>query len=238
MQTKLLCLTDSYLKECDATVAEVRPDGIVLDQSVFYPAGGGQPGDHGAITNKATGQSLPITDCIKSNGEAIHVVAAGHDFKQGDSVHLAIDWERRHAIMRMHTAAHVLGSAMFRKGYLITGNQLGPGESRIDFSMESFDRELYEKIIADANAALASGMPVSIGEISREEALKTEGMIKLAGALPPAITMLRTVKIGDWDYQADGGTHVANTSECGQIEVTKLENKGAKNKRAYFRLTK
>jgi misacylated tRNA(Ala) deacylase len=137
----------------------------------------------------------------------------------------------------MHTAAHVLaGGFLNQQGALITGNQLGPEESRFDFSLENFDREKFEELAGQANAKLAEGLEVKTYTMPREEALKMPGMVKLADKLPPAISVLRIVDIGGFDVQADGGTHVKNSRECGKIKIIRLENKGKNNRRLYFGL--
>jgi misacylated tRNA(Ala) deacylase len=136
----------------------------------------------------------------------------------------------------MHTAGHILGAMMYGKGALITGNQLEVDKTRFDFSMESFDPSAFQSIVEEANAAIARNLEVTVSFLPREEALKIPGAVKLAGALPPDIQELRMVKIGDVDCQADGGTHVKNTSEIGRIKLLSLQNKGAKNRRIYYAL--
>ncbi|MEM4254704.1 MAG: alanyl-tRNA editing protein [Candidatus Norongarragalinales archaeon] len=231
--TELLCLKDAYLKESSASVAEANEKEIVFDKTVFYPQGGGLASDKGAIECK--GKTYEVLEVKKKDGKAIHYVDS-EGLNAGDVCTLKIDWERRYALMRMHTAAHVLGSAAYENGALITGNAIAPGESRFDFSFENFDRQKLDETVAKANEKLASAAEVKVYELPREEAFKTPGIVKLAGALPPSIPVLRVVEIVGLDTQADGGVHVANTRECGKIEITRLENKGAKNKRIYFKL--
>lgn len=213
---------------------------IVLDKTVFYAQGGGQPSDTGKlIFENATGekQEFAVSEVRKQDGMALHSLDK-EGLQAGDKVVCKIDWPRRYALMRMHTAAHTLGSLMYGNGWLITGNQLGVEESRFDFSMEEFDRQKFEQIVAQANSELGKNIALKVYELPREEALQIPEVVKLAGALPPNIPVLRIVEIPGVDLQADGGTHVANTSEVGKIEITKLENKGAKNKRVYFKLVK
>ena len=139
--------------------------------------------------------------------------------------------------MRMHTAAHILATVMLNEAQaLITGNQLGEEQTRFDFALENFDRELMERMIEAANGKLAEKLEVRMYTLPREEAMKIEGVVKLANALPPAISELRIVDIGGYDVQADGGTHVKNTGECGRIVLLKMENKGKDNRRVYFGL--
>ncbi len=235
MKTKLLYFEDSYLREADAKVLEVRGTAVMLDRTVFYPAGGGQPTDTGKMV--ADGAEYAVVEVKKESGEVWHYVDKEPAFAAGASVHLSIDWERRYSLMRMHTAAHVLaGGFLNQQGALITGNQLGVEETRFDFSLEQFDRAGFEELVEQANAKLAEGLEVKTYTMPREEALKIPGMVKLANALPPAISELRIVDIGGFDVQADGGTHVKNSRECGKIKIIKLENKGKNNRRLYFGL--
>ncbi len=236
--TELLCLQDSYLQQCNSTVLEVLPGNkLVLDKTVFYPQGGGQPFDTGKLFLEKGGQKIEfvVTEVRKHDGQVLHTVDK-EGLQAGSQVSCAIDWQRRYALMRMHTAAHTLGSLMYKQGWLITGNQLGVEESRFDFSMEEFDRQKFEETVARANSELAKNIGLKVYELPREEAFKNPEVVKLAGALPPNIPVLRIVEIPGVDLQADGGTHVRNTSEVGKIAITKLENKGAKNKRVYFKL--
>ncbi|MEM7817728.1 MAG: alanyl-tRNA editing protein, partial [Candidatus Aenigmatarchaeota archaeon] len=157
--------------------------------------------------------------------------------KADDVVCGKLDWERRYRLMRMHTTAHLLSALLYkRSGVLITGNQLGTDRSRMDFSLENFDRSMFAAICSEANELVSKGVPVKIYFLPRDEALKIEGVVKLAGALPPNIETLRIVEIVGVDMQADGGPHVANLKELGSIEIVKMENKGKANRRVYFTL--
>ncbi len=231
---ELLYLKDSYLKECTAKVVKVEGNRVILDRTVFYAQSGGQPGDEGTIETR--GQKFAVKLVKKENGEVIHEIDGENSLAPGDEVHCAIDWDRRYKLMRMHTAMHVIGSVFDARRWLFSGNQIGTDESRVDFTMESFDRGVFEELVAKSNELLSLNADVRVGEMAREQALSTPGMVKLANALPPDIPVLRTVEIVGIDFQADGGTHVANTRECGKIVVVKLDNKGAKNKRIYFKL--
>lgn len=233
--TEKIFLTDSYARECDAKVVSVI-DGtkVILDRTVCYPTGGGQPADFGSI--ECSGKIYSITEAKKQGGDVVHFVSEA-GLKEGDAVTVRIDWERRYALMRMHTAAHVLGTTMHEQDWLVTGNQLDVDQTRFDFSMESFDRVAFDAGVAKVNERLASGADVKVSELPREQALAIPGMVKLANALPPDLPVLRIVEIVGIDVQADGGTHVHNTREVGGIEIVKLDNKGAKNKRVYYRLT-
>ncbi len=237
-QTDLLFQSDSYATSFDAKVLSVRPDGgLVLDRTLLYYTSGGQPCDRGKIKRMNDGKEAEVIEVKKMDGEIVHLLAPGScSFSPSDSIHGELDWPRRHRLMRMHTAGHVLSAVFFKKGVLITGNQLDAGQSRFDFSMEQFDRALIDSVISEASRLCAEGHAVKVSSLPREEALKLPGMVKLAGALPPSLTTLRIVEIEGVDTQADGGTHVRNTSEVGTIELARVENKGAKNRRIYFTL--
>ena len=228
-----LYLHDSYVRSCNARVTSVK-DGksVFLDQTVFYPRGGGQPHDTGKLIRGS--DEFPVVAVVKSEGRISHEVSK-EGLKEGDEVECIIDWERRYRLMRMHTAGHILSAIMYKKaGILITGNQIDTDKTRFDFSMENFDKAAFQSLVDEANAAIARNLEVSVSFLPREEALKVEGAVKLAVALPPDVKELRMVRIGDVDYQADGGTHVKNTSEIGKITFVGAENKGKNNRRIYY----
>ena len=244
-----LYLRDSYLPSCKAKVASVKEGKfVVLDQTVFYPRGGGQPWDTGKLVRASDGAEFPVVAVVKAEGSISHEVSppsqpgAGEGslippLQPGDEVECRLDWARRHRLMRMHTAGHILSAIMFRRqGLLITGNQIDTDKTRFDFSMENFDRTAFQSLIDEANAAISRNLEVSVSFLPREEAMKIEGAVKLAVALPPEVKELRMVRIGDVDYQADGGTHVKNTSEIGKIIFVGAENKGKSNRRIYYSL--
>ncbi len=235
--TELLYLQNSYLTECTAMVVEAAGGKIVLDRTVFYATGGGQPCDFGKITAAKDGAEYAVSEVRKEAGKVVHTVDK-LGLSAGDEVKCQINWERRLKLMRMHTAAHVLGSVMYKAGWLITGNQLGEDETRFDFSMETFDRAKFDEMVAKANEELGKNVELKVYELPREEAFKIPEIVKLANVLPPAVAVLRIVEIPGVDVQADGGLHVKNTSEVGRIQIVKLDNKGAKNKRVYFSLQK
>jgi misacylated tRNA(Ala) deacylase len=234
--TKALYLEDSYLKECNSIVVSIK-DGkyVVLDQTIFYPKGGGQPCDTGKITQ--ANEVYTVVYVGKFSGEISHEV--DHTgLKEGDSVHCSLNWERRYRLMRSHTAAHVFASLLCTGvGVLVTGNQLEEDKIRFDFSLEKFDRGTLEEYIEKANELFKKDIPVKWYELPRDEALKIPGLIKMAEAFPPNIPSLRVVEIVGVDKQADGGTHVRNLKEVGQIRLLKTENKGKSNRRVYFTLS-
>lgn len=235
MKTELLYLDNSYLKECEATViGVVNEKQIMLDKTVFYAQGGGQPFDTGTLM--CSGESYKVTAVKKSEGNVFHEVDhAG--LKVGDRVTCSIDWQRRYTFMRVHTAMHILSSVFHNKtGALISGNQIDLEKSRIDFTLENFDRDQIQQYAQHANELIKQNKPIKVYSMKRDEALKIPSVVKLAGALPPQIDILRIVEIQDIDVQADGGTHVKNTSEIGEIEILSVENKGKANRRVYFKL--
>lgn len=230
-----LYMNDSYLKEFEAIVESVK-DGkfIVLDKSAFYPGGGGQPHDTGAIVCNSL--EYPVVYCGKFSGQISHEVFMP-GLNAGDKVFGRINWSRRYRLMKMHTAAHVLISVFNKESdVLITGNQIEEDKTRMDFSMEELDREKIIRYIQMANDIIRQDIPVRTYYLPREEAMKIPGIVKLAGALPPEEARLRIVEIPGVDIQADGGTHVKSLSEIGTIEFAGAENKGKGRKRVYYTL--
>jgi len=233
--TEALYLEDSYLRECDATVVSVKEGKyVVLDRTIFYPKGGGQPWDTGRIMKED--QTYNVVYVGKFSGEISHEVDQP-GLKEEDKVHCMLDWERRYKLMRSHTAAHVFASLLCSgTGALITGNQLEEDKVRFDFSLEKFDREILEAYMDKANEMFKKDVAVEWYELPREEALKIPGLIKMAEAFPPDVPRLRIVDVVGVDKQADGGTHVKNLREVGKIVLLKAENKGKHNRRVYFKL--
>jgi misacylated tRNA(Ala) deacylase len=229
-----LYMHDSYLKEFEARVVSMNGNLIALDKTAFYAKGGGQPFDTGVLVKE--GQDYPVVSVRKQDGAIVHEVPQS-GLQEGDLVTGKIDWERRYTLMRMHTAAHLLCSIFHNKtGALITGNQLDIDKSRIDFALDDYDPEKIKEYVSLANTIIQQNLPVSVAFMPRDEALKIPGMVKLAGALPPAVTELRIVTIEGVDTQADGGTHVKSLKEIGTIEFLKAENKGKNNRRVYYSL--
>jgi misacylated tRNA(Ala) deacylase len=228
--TRKLFWEDAYVREFDATIDSVDGNQVVLDQTAFNPRGGGLVGDVGTL------DGVKVTDTVKASADTIvHVLEDTGSLAAGGAVHGVLDWNRRHRIMRMHTSAHLL-SAIFNKetGALITGNQIEPDKSRIDFSLDDFDREKMLVYCSQANEAIAKNPPVKTYFMEREEALKIPGITKLATVMPPDVKDLRIVEIEGYDLQADGGVHVKNLGEVGKVEPLKFENKGKSNRRMYF----
>jgi misacylated tRNA(Ala) deacylase len=233
--TEELAARDAYLREAEATVLEVSDGGVVLDRTVFYPRGGGQPGDTGVLAWE--GNETNVVDTVKRAGQVFHVVEDPAP-RPGTRVEARIDWERRYDLMRTHTALHVLSAIVWRHfGAKVTGGNMEPGRARMDFELESisvdFGREVEERL----NAALAEGRDVAVRFLSRAEALADPELIRTkVNLIPEHVDPIRVIDIGDLDRQADGGTHVANTAEVGPVRVTKTESKGKGNKRMRIEL--
>ena len=227
--TRRLYWEDMYMREFDAKVVSADGPKLVLDQTAFNPRGGGLVSDLGTIDNTA------LAEVLKDGEEIIHLLAAPAPLGAGDAVHGVLDWGRRSRVMRMHTAAHILSAIVNKEtGALITGNQIAPAESRVDLSLDQFDREKLTDYIKEVNDVVDRAVEVKTFFMKREEVLATPGMVKLANAMPPTGEVLRIVQIGDVDTQADGGVHVRNTKEIGRVLGLKTENKGKNNRRLYF----
>jgi len=234
--TELLYQTDSYLREFDATVVAVdaTANRVALDRTAFYPGGGGQPHDLGTLTFQ--GRSVEVTQ-VKKEGDLVwHVLASPFMPEPGQEVRCALDWPRRYALMRTHTALHILCGVVWRDyGALVTGGNMDPGQGRMDFEFATLRGELVSEIEAKCNAEVAAARDVRVKIIPREEAFQIPDLIRTKiNLLPEAIREVRTVEIVGLDLQADGGTHVANTREVGRIKVLDYKSKGAINKRIYI----
>ena len=234
--TELIYQKDSYVRKFEATVIDIIENGIVLDRTAFHPRSGGVANDTGYIEKE--GVRLRVVDVFmdKSTRRVVHVVEGDvGELHVGDKVRGIIDWDRRYRLMRLHTAAHILSAIMYRDyGALITGGNIYPDYAYDDYSLEVFDRKIFEDVIAKANTIVKQGLEVKIYWLKREEALKIPGIVKLASRMPPEIDKLRIVEIPGVDIQADGGPHVRNTREIGEIILLKVENKGRKRKRMYY----
>ncbi|TXT59882.1 MAG: Alanyl-tRNA editing protein AlaX-M [Promethearchaeota archaeon] len=233
--TEALYLDNAYLKEWNATIESVK-DGkyIVLDKTAFYPKGGGQPYDKGTISKE--GETYNVEYVGKFSGKISHEVDKD-GLKKGDQVKCQLDWERRYNLMKMHTAAHILSNIIYNRfDAKITGNQLGVDKTRMDFSMEEYVPEKYQKVIEKANQIIEKDLPVSVYYISREDIKEHPELNRLTVGLPKNIKRIRVVKIGNIDEQADGGTHVNHLGEIGKIKLLKTDNKGKDNRRIYFSL--
>jgi misacylated tRNA(Ala) deacylase len=234
--TELLYQTDSYLREFDATVVAVDAAGgrVALDRTAFYPGGGGQPGDVGTLTIAQTAQICGVTQ-VKKEGELVWHWLSGGAPTAGQAVTGSIDWPRRYALMRTHTALHILCGVVWRDyGASVTGGNMDPLQGRMDFEFATLRGELVGEIEAKCNAEIAAARDVRVKILLRDAAFQIPDLIRTKiNLLPPGILEVRTVEIVGLDLQADGGTHVANTREVGRIRVADYKSKGAINKRIY-----
>ena len=223
--TELLYQADSYLQEIEARVVGVEGSGILLDRTVFYPQGGGQPGDAGRIDELAVSNAT----YKKDRSGVLHGVAEGSPLPAvGATVTARIDWAKRFARMRVHTALHLLTAVL---SYPVTGGAIGEGDGRLDFDVSdaTLDRQDIEGRL---QALIDRNMPVTTRWITDEELLANPGLIKTMSVKPPMGSgRVRLVAIGDIDLQPCGGTHVAHTAEIGRIAVTGVESKGKQNRR-------
>ncbi len=219
---------DAYIKEADATVTAAEERGVRLDRSIFYPTGGGQPGDTGLL--RWDGGEARIVDSIKADGgDVLHVLAPDAPRPEiGTKVHTVLDWERRHLHMRMHTALHVMSAVI--KGN-VTGGQVGVDKSRLDFNIEG-EIPTKEWVTEEVNRLIALDRPVTQQWVTDEELTSRPELVKTMSVRPPmGAGRVRLLSIEGVDLQACGGTHVARSSEIGRVECIKIENKGKMNRR-------
>ncbi len=236
--TEELCLKDSYLREFDARVKKLAGREVILDRTAFYPGGGGQPPDKGALGTGPVRAS--VVDVRRerggAGGEVIHVL----DSPIPETVRVLrgeLDWERRYAHMRHHTALHVLSGVIWRNFEAkVTGGQMRQDRARMDFSFPGeWTTDVVGEIERLTNEALSWARPVKVYELPREEALKNPDLIRTqVNLVPERVEVIRIVEIEGIDTQADGGTHVANTREVGEMEITGHKSKGRQNKRIEF----
>jgi misacylated tRNA(Ala) deacylase len=225
--TEALFREDSYLRECQATVIAAGPEGITLDQTVFYPMGGGQPGDIGAITWE--GGSVAVSDTRYGDAGAIRHLTETDAIlpAAGTVVTASLDWDRRYLHMRMHTALHLLGSVL---QYGVTGGNISAAKSRLDFDME--DTVDKEQVTADIQALVAADHPLTCRWISNEELDAQPELVRTMSVKPPkGAGKVRLLEIEGVDLQPCGGTHLKSTGEVGQVRVGKVEKKGRRNRR-------
>jgi misacylated tRNA(Ala) deacylase len=238
--TDSLSATDAYLQACDAVVLEVTDQGVVLDRTVAYARGGGQPGDTGTLS--WDGGDAVIADTVKSRetGQILHVLADPSAAPQvGGAVTVRIDWARRHELMRTHTALHALSGIVFTDyGAKVTGGNIEPGGiGRMDFELDAISQEFGREVEEKLNHQLARDVPVHVLFLPRAEALTDPDLIRTKVSLiPPDVDPIRVIDIEGIDKQADGGTHVRSTAEVGRVRVVKTESKGKANKRMRIEL--
>ena len=245
--TEQLYYDDAYTQEFDATITAVdEKDGrqrVALDRTAFYPGGGGQPNDEGWLI--LDGQRLRVSKVNKEGEQVWHTLENSGGLPAtiganvvGKRIHAELDWARRYALMRTHTAMHILCGVVWRDyGASVTGGNMDPGAGRMDFEFASMSRALVAEIEEKCNAEIQAGRAVKTQILPREEAFQIPDLIRTKiNLLPPQIQEVRTVELEGLDLQADGGTHVRNTQEVGRMKVTDYKSKGAINKRIYIEL--
>lgn len=254
--TELLCQSDAYVKEFDATVTAVNGDQVALDRTAFYPRGGGQPGDVGVLRVGSESEAYKVLEVKKQRGDGAasrgmpelsgennprrddatqvwHKLERAAAFVVGAQAHGVIDWDRRYKLMRTHTALHILCGVIFRDyGVSVTGGDMEPLAARMDFELERMSADFAQTVEEKVNAEIAAARDIRVKVLPRAEAFQIPDLIRTKiNLLPPDIKEVRTVEIVGLDLQADGGTHVANTREVGRVKVVGHESKGKINKR-------
>ena len=224
--TDELFRNNSYLKEHEVTITEVTSDGLVFDKTIFYPEGGGQPGDEGFITSGENKTRILGTKYI--NQKLVHLVTETQDFKKDDKVKLELDWSRRYSHMQVHTCLHLLCSII---PYPVTGGSIGDGRGRLDFDLETKPNK--EDVLNSLNKLISDDHTISISSITDDELDQNPDLVRTMSVKPPRGSgTIRMIKIGeDIDFQPCGGTHVKKTLEIKLVKSVKIENKGKMNKR-------
>ncbi len=234
--TDLLYQMDSYIQNFEATIVGVVPEtrAVILDRTAFYPGGGGQPADRGTLS--VGGTTYQVTHAKKAGDSVLHFVEGVSLPPVGECVEGRLDWERRYQLMRTHTAMHILCGVIWRDyGASVTGGDMEPLKGRMDFEFETMRQEFVKEIEEKINAEVVAAREVRIAILPREQAFQIPDLIRTKiNLLPEGITQVRTVEIVGLDLQADGGTHVRNTSEVGHLQVVDYKSKGKINKRIYL----
>ena len=217
---------NSYLKEHNATICEIVPDGLILDQTIFYPEGGGQPGDEGLI--KLKDKTIKIIGTKYINNSLVHLTENINDFNKNDEISLILDWSKRYSYMQTHTCLHLLCSII---PYPVTGGSIGDGRGRLDFDLET--KPDKEDVLIKLNNLIQKDYLVHISSITDEELDENPDLVRTMSVKPPRGSgQIRMIRIGDEiDFQPCGGTHVNKTSEINLVKSVKIENKGKMNKR-------
>jgi misacylated tRNA(Ala) deacylase len=230
LNTELLFRDDAYLQSATARVLESHERGIELDRTIFYPLGGGQPGDIGVLVRQ-NGERIAIADTRKGEapGSVLHVPAPGASRPEpGEILLLQIDWARRYALMRLHTALHLLSCVVVAP---VSGGNIAPDKARLDFDIDMGLLDA-ERITQGTNALIASGAATETVWITDEELEAQPELVKTMSVQPPrGVGRVRLLKIPGIDLQPCGGTHVRNIAEIGRIRVTRIRNEGKRNKR-------
>lgn len=230
---------DSYIKSFHAIVTRLDEENhaLVLDQTAFYPGGGGQPCDFGTLN--FLGRELDVVRVKKMGDEILHFIKSDHTLPNpGTAISANLDWDRRYKLMRTHTALHILCGTIFRDyGAHVTGGDMDPLEGRMDFEFESMQKEFVQSIAIAVNQEVKADRQIKVAILPRAKAFEIPDLIRTKiNLLPDDIQFIRTVEIEGLDLQADGGTHVLRTSEVGPISIVDYKSKGKINKRVYIRL--
>jgi misacylated tRNA(Ala) deacylase len=238
--TELLYATDAYRSRFESTILAVDPaaGAVALGATAFFPTGGGQPHDTGTLV--MGDNTAAVVDVRKgADGVVWHVLADGEPLPQtGQEVAGVVDWRRRYLVMRLHTAQHIMNGIIWRDHQAhVTGAQISPPEARLDFELPAMSKEFAQSLEEAINAVVAQDLPVRVRWLPRAEADRDPSLLRLkANLIPRTIDPLRVIDIVGLDRQADGGTHVASTSEVGEVRVIKTESKGKANKRVRITL--
>jgi misacylated tRNA(Ala) deacylase len=230
--TELLYQTDSYLRSAEAEIVDILDQGVVLDRTPFYPSGGGQPADAGRFV-LADGTERVVTSMKRHEGIVCHVLEDASGLARRDRVQAVIDWDRRYALMRTHTALHILCGVIWRDWQVpVTGGNMEPLRGRLDFELPHLGADFVGLVERKVNVEIETARPIEVAILSREAAFRIPDLIRTKiNLLPEGIEEVRTVNIVGLDLQADGGTHVANTKEVGSIRIADYKSKGKGNKR-------
>jgi misacylated tRNA(Ala) deacylase len=232
-----LASRDAYQARAEGRVLEAVDGGLLLDRTVFYARGGGQPGDVGLI--RWDGGQVEVIDTIRREGKPFHVLKGDADLPDpGSAVETVIDWERRYLTMKTHTALHALSGVIFRDfGAKVTGGNMDPGAARMDFELDGISVEFGQAVERKLNEELTRGYPIEVIFMARTEAMRDPDLIRTkVNLIPEWVEEIRVIDIVGLDRQADGGTHVASTLEVGPVRVVKTESKGKANKRMRIEL--
>jgi misacylated tRNA(Ala) deacylase len=225
------------MREFEAKVTRVEDTKVFLDQTAFHPRpSGGLDADRGYLV-LPDGRQLEVIDVVEEGGDVAHIVSETAGLAVGVKVKGIINWERRYRMMRLHTASHVIAAVLYRRyGALVTGGHITPEMGRDDFDLAGVEdwRKALEEAVREANEIVKRCIEVKVYWLPREQALRIPGVVKLAQKLPPEVRELRIVEIPGVDVQADGGPHVRNTCEVGEIRIVKMESRGRRKKRLYY----
>jgi misacylated tRNA(Ala) deacylase len=230
METELTYLRDAYVREDNGVVIAVDGDRVALDRTIFYPTGGGQPHDTGSL--RWGGESAEVVD-VRKEGDLVWLTLEGPVPAAGTTARAELDWERRHALMRTHTALHVLCGVIWNEwGTAVTGGNMEPLSARMDFEFDPLPEGFGARVEELVNAELAAARTIEVSFLPRETAVEDEDLIRTkVNMIPESVKEIRVVDIVGLDKQADGGTHVHTTDEVGRVRVLKTESKGKGNKR-------